>query len=471
MRFTLIYGTNRARPSLLLRSYGYRVPAYPPLGLLYIAGALEQAGHTAEIIDFYVDPDPYHAIDESILRSDAVGVSVDNDTFTEATELAHYIKTKDPGIPVVIGGPHCTLYPEQSLRNIPDADISVIGDGECAIVAIADALKGKRQLSDIPGIVYKDREGIHSGKPVQFLEDIESLPLPARHLVKHYEYGKVKSRYFFKPPVTSIITARGCPFECRYCIRHIISYKKFRKRSVPGVLAELQTIYDQGYRSVMIADDTFLADQKRAMKIMQGLIAMGSPMEILIGGTRADATDRALYETMKRAGVTYVCFGIEAGTQDVLDFYRKRLTLDQIRTAVRLCDEMGFFTHGTFILGAPLEDRKHIQATITFAHALPLDSVTFYILTYRHGSDLWQEAFNQGKIPSDVYETYADTAQGLSPFTTEELFKFCRGATQRFFYRPRYLYHLFSKALATHDVHMIGSAMDNLVLSLRLPFH
>ncbi len=142
MRFTLIFGTEHARPIFRKKKFGFQVPVYPPLGVLYLGSALEDAGHEVEIIDFFIDRDPSLAIDKSIHHSDAIGLSVDNISFSESAQIAQYIKNKDPHLPVIIGGPHCTLYQEQSLVDISSADISVNGDGEQAIVDIAKAFEG-----------------------------------------------------------------------------------------------------------------------------------------------------------------------------------------------------------------------------------------------------------------------------------------------------------------------------------------
>jgi radical SAM superfamily enzyme YgiQ (UPF0313 family) len=232
-------------------------------------------------------------------------------------------------------------------------------------------------------------------------------------------------------------------------------------------VAEFHDIIEQGYQSVMIADSIFLANLKRAYTILDELIAMDSSLELFLGGNRADVMDRTLYEKMRQAGVKFISFGLVSGNQDVLDFFCKQTTVEQIRKVVRLSDELGFFIHGNFILGAPFEDRNHFNNTIEFACSLPLDSVTFYPMAYRQGSDLWQDAFTQGKIHGDAYEIFADKGAGLSPFTKKEIFRYCHLATQRFFYRPHYPIHMFSKALKNDDSRMVYTSVEALMLSLR----
>jgi anaerobic magnesium-protoporphyrin IX monomethyl ester cyclase len=469
MRFTLIYGTDSDRPVFRKKKFGVDIlPVYPPLGLLYLGSVLEHAGHDVEIIDFYIDSDPYAAINKNINSSDAFGLSVDNLSYQESAHMAQYIKSKDPGLHIVIGGPHSTLYKEQSLENIRAADVSVEGDGEHAIIHIAKAFNGTHSLSDIPGVYYRKDTNIVHGKPAELIKNLDDIPFPARHLVKKYEYGKSSKLFMFKPRLTSLYTTRGCPYRCRYCTLHEIWRHRYRQRSIKNVVAEFHEIIEQGYQSVMLADPIFCADQKRARAILDEIIAMNSTLDIFIGGNRADTPDRRLYKKMKQAGVKYLSFGFGSGNQEVIDFLGKKMNIEEIKKVVHLCDELGFFIHGTFILGAPFENRNHFNKTIEFACSLPLDSVTFYPMAYRQGSDLWQEAFEQGKLIDNVYETFADKAAGLSPYSKEEIFRYCRYASQRFFYRPQYLTHMFAKALKNNDSRMIHSTLEELMPSFHI---
>jgi anaerobic magnesium-protoporphyrin IX monomethyl ester cyclase len=469
MRFTFIHGTEHSHPKFHKKRFGFfQVPVYPPLGVLYLGSMLEHAGHDAEVIDFFIDKDPYAAIDKSIHYSDAIGLSVDNVSSQESSQIAQYIKNKDPDIPIVIGGPHCSLYQERALENITAADVSVNGDGEHAIVDIAEAFQGTQSLSDIPGVFYRKNSKIAHGKPAEYIKNLDSIPFPARHLVTKYAYGKSSKLFMYKPRLTSLATARGCPFQCRYCHYNSIWQPFFRQRSVENVMAEFHEIIEQGYQSVMFATPIFLANRRRAHMILDELISMGSPLELFIGGNRTDITDRTLYEKMRKAGVKYLSFGLVSGSQDVIDFSGKRITVEQTRKVLRLCDNLGFFINGSFILGAPFEDRTYIQRTIEFACSLPLDSVAFNPLVYCRGSKLWKEAYAQGKIHTDDYQTFADRGADLSPFTKEEIISYCRWGMQRFFYRPQYLAHIFTKALKNDDSRWIHNIVNELTISCGL---
>lgn len=433
-------------------------PWAQPLGLLYIAAVLEQDGHQVEIIDLVAEDITDEKIKQSFPSIDAVGISVDSFAYSDVADITGKIKQIDADIPIVIGGPHCTFYPEKSLIDIPSADISVEGEGEQVIKDIVGAFEGKKSFSEIPGIRYRKNEQILMGKPPEIITDLDALPFPARHLVRKYDYGKFGSTYLYKPRFTSIATTRGCPFQCRFCTRHIVGMNNFRKRSVKSIISELSQIKDD-YGSVMMVDDNFMTDKKRISDILDQIISQGISLDIVIQGARVDTADEELYNKMKKAGVKAINYGIESGNQDVLDYYHKGITIHQIRKAVKLSHKMGFLTVGNFIIGAPIETKDHLQRTIHFAYSLPLDLVSYTILQYNYHSDLWTEACQEGKISlEDGYSIPADSARGLGNLGYQELKTFQRKSLIAFYLRPNYLLRQLYRSIKTQDftlLHML----------------
>jgi len=455
------------KKTLFLHSY------HPPLGLLYIGRALEDEGHKVEILDLLAEKQPIEKLKRSLSKADAVGMSVYSSAYQESTRSVRYtqaykesakiaklIKEIDPTIPIIIGGPHCSSVPKKSLLEIPAADISVEGDGEEVIKDIINTFEGTKKLSEVPGVHYRENGEIKAGKPPKLIENLDSIPFPARHLVDKYDYGKINRSYIYRPRFTSMVTGRGCQFNCRFCSRNTLGFKKYRARSVENIVEEMQEINEK-YGSVMIVDDNFLSNKKRTIKIMDRLIEIGTDIEIYIQGARVDTAEQELYKKMKKAGVKQLYFGIESGNQDVLNFYNKKTTLDQIRNAVNLSREMNFSTSGSFILGAPFETKQYIERTIKFACSLPLDTAIFAILTYKYGSDLWDEAVKNGKISEgDGYAVLADSRKGLGNFTKEELEEFYRKAIARFYLRPNYIISQIFRSIKNKNFDMmIGKLM------------
>jgi anaerobic magnesium-protoporphyrin IX monomethyl ester cyclase len=429
------------------------VSIYPPLGLEYIGSTLENEGHKVEIIDFGAEALSKEQLKNSLTSSDAVGIGVYTNNYKNTADFAKMIKELDPKIPLIIGGPHCIFFKRQSLIDISCADISVELEGEHVFPYLVRVFEGKKKLSDVHGIYYRENNKIKAGKSPQIIDNLDDLAFPARHLVYRYDYGNLPWGYSFKKKFTSMITSRGCPFNCRFCTRYnnIVKDWGYRKRSADNVVREIQEINDK-YKSVAIVDDNFLADIKRAHKIFDKLLETGTTLDLIITGARVDSADKDLYKKMKKVGVKYLCFGIESGNQDVLDFYNKKITLQQIQKAVHLAKEMNFTTQATFILGAPFETNKYIENTIKFACSLPLDIVIFQPLHYVMGSDLWLEAVKDKKISKNEYHVDANSKRGLGNFTEEELKEYSNKAFRRFYLRPNYLLSQIQKALLHKDI-------------------
>jgi radical SAM superfamily enzyme YgiQ (UPF0313 family) len=165
-----------------------------------------------------------------------------------------------------------------------------------------------------------------------------------------------------------------------------------------------------------------------------------------------DSADKKLYNIMKKAGVISVQFGLESGNQEVLDFYNKKTTVEKIRKAVNLSHETGFFTTGTFILGAPFESKKHFENTIKFAKSLPLEGASFLPLRYMAGAELWEKAVKNKSIDSNEYEQHADLNRNLGVYTEKELLNFCKKYQRLFYYRPSFLINLFRSSLEKNDL-------------------
>ena len=462
MRFLLIDGQGRSAFVSSEKVSVIKDAFTPPLGLLYIGKALEDEGHTVEILQYFTEGKPEEQLKKSLSSVDSVGICVSTHLYKEVAQIVKNIKETDKSIPIIIGGPHCTFHPKESLKHIPLADICLEGEGDLSIKEVAKGLEGTKKLSEIPGIYYRDHNTIKPGKPPEVIKDLDSIPFPARHLVDKYDYGKINNSYFFKPILTSMVTSRGCPFHCRFCSRLALSYNTFRQRSAENVVREIVEINEK-YRSVYIVDDNFLADKKRAHKIMDALIKTKTDIDLLVSGARVDSANCDLYKKMKKAGVKYLEFGIESGNQEALDFYNKKITLDQIRKAVKLGRKMNFVIAGNFILGAPLEIKRHIEQTIQFACSIPLDIVLFRPLMYTYGSDLWNKAVQDGNInETDGYSIVADSNKNLSSFTSDELVNMCHNATKRFYRRPSYIARQIGRSIMRRNFSVVKAGWGTL---------
>jgi anaerobic magnesium-protoporphyrin IX monomethyl ester cyclase len=417
---------------------------------LYLGRILEDDGEKVDVLDFSAEEFSPEKLRNSLRSIDVVGLSVVSPSLQKAHEIIQIVKQKDPEIPTIIGGPHCMIFPEKSLKET-GADICVQGEGELIITDLKKVFTGNKSLSEIAGVFYRKDNIVKKGAPVKCIKELDSLPFPARHLVKKYLYGKPWKPGIKKGEFTSIVTGRGCPFNCSFCSRGAVTFYQHRGRSTSNILDELREIHRKGYTHIAFMDDSFLSNKKQAHEIFDTLIREQLNMKIYITASRCDSADSDLYQKMKRAGVIRIQFGLESGNQEVLDFYNKKTTVEKIREAVILSQKSGFITCGTFILGAPFETHEQFDTTIKFAKSIPLDAVSFLPLRYMVGADIWTDAVNKGKISDDEYIVIADSQRKLGQYTQKELVNFCKKANKAFYYRPNFVFNLLKYSLQKND--------------------
>ncbi len=421
---------------------------------------LEENGDTVTILDFSVESYSEQKLISAVQKSDIVGITVISFALENVVEIVKIIKKNKPQLKVIIGGPHCTLFPQKSLQET-QADVSVQGDGEVTINEIKKAIKGEKSFSEIPGIYYKDGNEIKKGVALKLIENLDALSFPSRHLILKYNYGNQLNPKIKKGDFTSIITSRGCPYACKFCSRNSVSMKKYRSRSTKNIIEELKEIQANGYKYVAIVDDSFLSDKKQAYQLIDEIIKEKLKLKFIVTAARVDVAEEELFKKMRKAGVTHIQYGLESGNQDVLDFYNKNITLERIRHAVNLSHKIGLFNMGSFILGAPFETKEHFERTVNFAKSLPLDSVGFSILKYMVGSELWCNAVKDGKISDEDYLVLADSKKGLGLLEEDVIAQYCVKAQREYYTRPIFMLRLLKKSLKNNDFGFIQSYLTS----------
>lgn len=400
-----------------------------PLGILYLSSQLKRNGYNVKLLDLNVEEYSLETLTKSLFDVDIVGISIPSYCLNNALRIIKELRQLKSDMPIATGGPDCILFP----RLVEGADVTFVGEGEDIIAEVFDNLLEGQDLSNCSGIIYKKHGGeTCEGRFLQVNCNLDAIAFPDRSILsEHVEFGKTVIRSSKLPKSTQIITSRGCPMHCRFCARHALSYTTYRERSVENVLQEIKQIAEQGYKMLWISDDNFAANIPRAIEILDGIIKMKLNISMAFSGW-VKAANEELYKKAKDAGVRIISFGLESGTQEVLDFYNKKITLDQSRYAVELADSVGLYTVGNFIFGAPIENEEHIKKTLQFAKELPLDTVNFKILGYMAGSDLWYEYVNSGIINKDERNVFADKKRGLSNFTLDELKEIVKNACDEF---------------------------------------
>jgi anaerobic magnesium-protoporphyrin IX monomethyl ester cyclase len=389
------------------------------MGLGYLAGALIAAGFDGvTLFDAEVE-------DESVAsllareQYDIVGISSPTPLIYEAWEAA--AQAKEQGAITILGGPHLTLMPDESIQR-PEVDLVARGEAEETIVELVQELEKKASkelqlaacdLQPILGLSWKDASGriIHNpNRPLR--SDIERIPWPAYQLFKIDRYTNLQPLTDGLDPHArsyTIVTSRGCPYQCVYCSKPITG-NTWRARSPEDVVAEWRYLVEEmGATEIGITDDVWNLKLDRAKEICRLLIAgrLSHVPWVTVHGMRVDHTDAELFKLLKEAGCRRVGFGVESGNQAVLDAIKKRQTLDDARRAFREAKAAGLQTMGFFIFGLPADTEESMEDTIRFALELDPDLANFMIAAPYPGTEMWEIARREGQLFSMNWHDYA----------------------------------------------------------------
>ncbi|MDD5556392.1 MAG: radical SAM protein [bacterium] len=350
-----------------------------PLGLGYLAAVLLREGHEVEVLDFQIRGVSIGTMTDSIRRKrpDACGISVTTPFSPCAYRVAAAVKQASPGTAVVLGGPHTVAVGDAVLADCPAADWAVYGEGERTLPELLDALAGKRGADSVRGIGFR-REGriVRTGRR-EFIRDLDSIPFPAYHLFPLDRYRPMVA-WFRRRPWANVISSRGCPHRCIYCNKNVWG-ATYRMRSAANVFEEMMLLRDRfGVREVSFSDDTFSVSRTRTVELCNLLIAARTPL-IWKCSTRVDDVDPDLLSLLRKAGCYSVGFGVESGSQRILDAIRKGITKEQARRAFRDARRAGLETRAYFMLNLPGDDIETTEETIRFSRELDPDYIDFEI--------------------------------------------------------------------------------------------
>lgn len=374
----------------------------PPLGLLSIMAWLEQHGVLSEIIDCYATPSPLDAlVDEIIRRSpDLVAFSCTTSSFPEGNRVAEAIKARDSRVTIVFGGAHACTMGASLLERFPAIDFLVLGEGEQTMLELVQA--GCSNPSTIPGLAYRDEHGNGTtSAPRDLIPDLDQLPFPAYHLLPGFPH-KYKLPLFSSPkfPNTSIISSRGCPYQCSYCDRSVFS-KGFRFNSPEYILEHVAMLNrEYGIRHVFFYDDLFTFDRKRVAEFCD--LKKKKGIEVSYNCiARLEHVDAELLELLKGSGCWQVNFGIESGDPEILKQHRKFYGLDEVGRKLQMVKDSGMRVKGLFMVGLPGEDEAAIRRTIDYALSLPLDEINVTKFTPFPGAPVYKTLKQFGTFNED----------------------------------------------------------------------
>lgn len=405
----------------------------PPLGLAYVAAAVRKEGYDVSIIDSTALDISHHKLGEILQREDpdVIGVTSTTPTIYDAMKTVTIAKEVCPDSITVMGGCHITSLPEETMAECGSLDIGVIGEGEATIVDLLKAYEAKKPFSEVDGIVYRKEDRIIRTRPRRLIENLDEIPFPARDLLPLDRYTVLGERH----RLGNILTSRGCPFRCIFCSSSQFYGRRFRARSPKNVVDEIEELIGK-YKisSFEIVDDTFTVDRKRAMAIAEEIIRRGLKIWWACG-SRVDLVTKELLQLLKRAGCGLIYYGIESGSERILGFLKKGITLEQAKCAIRWAKEVGMEVVGSFIIGTPGETKEDVMKTIKFAKESGIDFAQFTAMTPYPGTEVFEVAKKEGLLTTNDWSRYTTISPVMrtKELTVEEITQLVGLAYRKFY--------------------------------------
>lgn len=404
-------------------------PPYPflefpiiPMGLLYLGGVLEHNDYEVRVLDLLVSRFSKDKIRVELegYQPDVVGVTAVTMNYHGASDILKYCKSVNPDIITVIGGPHVTFAAVETLVEAPWIDIVVRGEGEQTMLDIV----GGKKLDHIDGIAFRS-DGVQLTPDRALLEDLDGLPQPARHLFPLSRYHALASH-------ASLITGRGCPFNCVFCVGSKMGGRRARFRDPKLVVDEIEQCLANGFRSVNFEDDLFTLNHRHVHAICDEIMSRGLKFQWSIFA-RVDTVNPEILRKLKRAGCDWLSYGVESGNQQILDKVKKKITLDKVRESVNMAHDAGVKVLASFILGLPGETKETILESMEFAQELGVH-YGFHVLAPFPGTDVRENAEEFGiEILTSDWSKYdanrpVTRTAGASPQDiTDALHKYYKG--------------------------------------------
>jgi radical SAM superfamily enzyme YgiQ (UPF0313 family) len=415
-------------------------------GVLVLAAVAKRRGHEVAIVDAKGGGITLEEATAKVeaLRPDVLGISATTISINNGARIAAAVKERLPHVTTVVGGPHVSAVPAQTLQAFPAFDYGVSGEGEIAFFALLDALASGSATRGLPGVVDRDADGVvHASCRAPYIDDLDTLPFPAWDVLGDafpHRFGPSIFNYRCTPMAT-IVTSRGCPFSCTFCDRST-SGKLGRYHSVEYVMEMCRMLAAKGARHVIIYDDLFTVKKKRVVELCEAMIAEKLPFTWSCN-SHPNLLDLATMRLMKRAGCWQIAYGVESGSQRVLNVVKHEVKIPRLRETLRMTREAGIRAKGYLMLGHPTEDLASLEETRAFLEDADLDVAQVTKFTPYPGTPAYPTIQQYGTFTEDWERMNAMNfifiPNGLSEDVLEEYFKRCYRA---FYTRPRVLWGL-----------------------------
>lgn len=432
------------------------IPPLPPTDLMYLAAIAEREGLEAKIKDYSQSGNLEQDLRE--FKPDYLVVNIATPSLEHDLDAIRKAKEISPGIITIAKGAAFLTLGEKILAEHEFLDFGILGEAEETLKEILE----EQEKTRILGIYYKENGNVKFTGNRAFIEDLDSLPFPARHLVDNSIYRRPDNN---KVQAT-IKVERGCPFHCFFCLATPVSGAKVRRRSVENIVAEIRECVEKyNIRNFLFWSDIFNLDKKWTMDLCQAIIDSGLKIT-WSANTRADTADLEMAKMMYKSGCRLVSLGVESGSQEMLEKMGKNITLNDVRRTVKVFKQAKIRIYNYFVIGLPWETEETVEETIKFAIELNSDFISFYTATPLPGSRFYDYAKDHNLFDKETsFESaYFYPAVNTHYLTKERVFELHKSAIKRFYLRPLYILKMLSRIRSFAEIRNYFVAGMNVLL-------
>lgn len=430
------------------------IPPLPPTDLMYLASVAESVGFEAKIRDYSQGGD--FETDLKKFQPDFLVVNVATPTLEHDMEAIKVAKRLLPNITTIAKGATFLTLAARVLNDYPELDLVISGEAEQTLKEILQG--NERPL----GIYYRENGDVKFTGVRPFIENLDEIPFPARHLVDNSIYRRPDNN-----KVQAVIkVSRGCPFHCFFCLATPVSGAKVRRRSVENIIAEIRECVEKyNITNFVFWSDIFNIDKKWTIDLCNAI--MDSGLKITwSANTRADTADEEMVKIMYKSGCRLVSIGVESGSQYMLEKMGKKITLDDVRHTVKTFKKAKIRIYNYFVIGLPWENEETVEDTIKFAIELDSDFISFYTATPLPGSRYYDYAKEHNLFDKETSfeNAYFYPAVNTHNLTRDRVFELHKSAIKRFYLRPLYILKMLSRIRSLAEVKSYFTAGINLLM-------
>lgn len=432
------------------------IPPLPPTDLMYLAAVAEKAGLEAKINDYSQNGD-YEA-DLKEFNPDYLVVNIATPTLEHDLDAVKKAKEICPNVVTIAKGAAFLTLADRIIKEHNELDFGILGEAENTLKEILE----EKPKAEILGLYYKENDEVKFTGNRPFIEDLDSLPFPARHLVDNNIYRRPDNN---KVQAT-IKVSRGCPFHCFFCLATPVSGAKVRRRSPENIVAEIKECVEKyNIKNFLFWSDIFNIDKEWTMKLCQAIIDSGLKIT-WSANTRADTADLEMAEMMYKSGCRLVSIGVESGSQYMLEKMGKKITLNDVRRTVKVFKKAKIRIYNYFVIGLPWETEETVEETIKFAIELNSDFISFYTATPLPGSRFYDYAFEHNLFDKETSfeNAYYYPAVNTHNLSRERVFELHKSAIKRFYLRPLYILKMLSRIRSFAEIKNYFIAGMNVLL-------